>query len=116
MKIDVGEYFVIVLVPEWAQVGDRMDLVEMKDESWECLPPVPGADGEEAVAELMLPRYDVRVPDGAKPGVTQLQVDLGIGQALVVTVPEQAQVGDRLSLAFDQVAGEWRMTIVRSIP
>jgi len=116
VKVDVGAYFVIALVPKWAEVGKRMDLVETTGENWECQASNGYSDAAiPAKAELVLPRYDIRVPPDATPGLTQLEVDLGIGQALMVTVPPQALPGDRLSLGFDEIAKEWRMTIVRNV-
>lgn len=116
IKVDVGEYFVTMLVPEWAGPGDRVDLVEGTGECWECQRPAEGPEmATLAAAELVMPSHSVTIPDDATPGVTELSLDMD-GKALAVTVPEQAKGGDRLAVSFNQATGEWRMTIVRSVP
>lgn len=60
--------------------------------------------GDEAAATRR--ELTIVVPEGAKPGSTQLQVDIGLGEKLVVTVPSEAREGDPLVLA-ETAEGSW---------
>jgi len=108
------------LVPKDAKPGDRLRITRRAtDGKWSCdiatrvASAGPATEQDEKAGALIgeEPDFIVRVPEGATPGVTKLEVKLDTGTALRVLIPDSAQPGDRLGLTRDWVG--WNVQILR---
>merc|ERR1712218_296785 len=108
-----GDYFLMFPIPAGISVGTRLVLEEGDDGEWTFADVSEEQDLPTVFAELIPPERQqlmCEVPANAKPGKTQLSLTLSSSE-LLVTVPEQAQPGDRLLLTPDEEQG-WRMGII----
>mmetsp|Transcript_27553 Transcript_27553/g.91444 ORF Transcript_27553/g.91444 Transcript_27553/m.91444 type:complete len:745 (-) Transcript_27553:178-2412(-) len=108
VEVDVnGGTRLRLLVPEQARPNDRLVLSPRVGGDWDIRILRDGAETPSLRSEPKRVReLSVIVPEGAQAGKTQLSVDAGGGEKLVVTVPECAQPGDQLTFTEGDV-GEW---------